>query len=274
MPSYYSVVQYVPDPVADERINVGVIVFGDGVVRSRFLRSWRRVQALSGTDVTFLREFVGAVATWAPEQRDLPGIAEVREVTGSALRAMAGHWINSIQFSEPRASLAAPDAVMADIAARFLKEPTPRRRGFRDRRAAAQAAYIQLRAALQQVAGPQTHAVLARYVKVAGRFDEHRFDISVQNGRTILAAQGLSFEVPASRELEKEVDAVAWAIDDVHRAAESPALAVVALPPKSRSRVFDRAVNVFRGLGATVVQEDEIGAWATDTAMALIQTPR
>ena len=33
MSSYYSVVRYVPDPVADERINVGVVVFGSDYFR-------------------------------------------------------------------------------------------------------------------------------------------------------------------------------------------------------------------------------------------------
>ena len=38
MATFYSVIQFVPDPVADERMNAGVVVFGNG----RILRdSWR-----------------------------------------------------------------------------------------------------------------------------------------------------------------------------------------------------------------------------------------
>jgi hypothetical protein len=36
MVCYYTIVQYYPDPIADERINIGVMVFGDDQVRSRF----------------------------------------------------------------------------------------------------------------------------------------------------------------------------------------------------------------------------------------------
>ncbi len=37
MASFYSVVQYVPDAVRDERINIGVLTFGDGRVRHLFV---------------------------------------------------------------------------------------------------------------------------------------------------------------------------------------------------------------------------------------------
>src|SRR5579885_3191655 len=40
MASFYTVVQYVPDPVADERINAGVIVFSRDRVAARFVKNW------------------------------------------------------------------------------------------------------------------------------------------------------------------------------------------------------------------------------------------
>lgn len=36
MVSRYSVIQYVPDPIADERMNVGVVVFNDDTVLCTF----------------------------------------------------------------------------------------------------------------------------------------------------------------------------------------------------------------------------------------------
>jgi Protein of unknown function (DUF3037) len=61
MPGYYSVVQYLPDPVTDERVNIGVITYGDGGIRCRFLRTWTRVRMFGGEDVSFLREFAAGV---------------------------------------------------------------------------------------------------------------------------------------------------------------------------------------------------------------------
>ena len=57
MPAFYSIVQYVPDPVIDERINVGVIVFGEGRVMSRFVDNWRRVRNFGSEGIAFLRKF-------------------------------------------------------------------------------------------------------------------------------------------------------------------------------------------------------------------------
>jgi hypothetical protein len=41
MPARYSVIQYLPDPATDERINFGVLAFGDGDhLYARFVRNW------------------------------------------------------------------------------------------------------------------------------------------------------------------------------------------------------------------------------------------
>ncbi len=55
MASFYTVVQYVPDPVTDERVNIGVIVAAEDTVQSRFLSNWRRVKQFGGTLESWLR---------------------------------------------------------------------------------------------------------------------------------------------------------------------------------------------------------------------------
>ena len=57
MSSFYSIAQFVPDPVTDERINIGAFAFGDGRVRCHFLSKWGRVQHFSTQDIGFLRDF-------------------------------------------------------------------------------------------------------------------------------------------------------------------------------------------------------------------------
>jgi Protein of unknown function (DUF3037) len=44
MVSRYSVIRYVPNPSADERINIGVLVSDEQEVRVRFLQNWERVR--------------------------------------------------------------------------------------------------------------------------------------------------------------------------------------------------------------------------------------
>jgi hypothetical protein len=58
---------------------------------------------------------------------------------------------------------------------------------------------------------------------------KHSFDVVVAN--PFFATQGLSFEVSASRILDLEVDATAFAISDVHAQHHEPPLGVLTLPP-------------------------------------------
>jgi len=126
MASHYTVVQYVPDPATDERINVGVLTYGDGQIRCRFLRDWRRVEQFGGEDIGFLRDLARDIQTAAGAQPTLfamPGAGRLDEET---LRRMIGRWRNSVQFTPTRASLLKPAELLDDVAGRFLRESKPR----------------------------------------------------------------------------------------------------------------------------------------------------
>src|SRR5437879_5477961 len=56
MSAYYALIQYTPDPVIGELINIGVVVFGDGRTRFRFLHNWNRVKRF-GANITSLKAF-------------------------------------------------------------------------------------------------------------------------------------------------------------------------------------------------------------------------
>jgi len=51
MVSRYSIVQYVPNPIADQRINIGVLAFDDNRVCVRFLSNWERVKRFGMEDI-------------------------------------------------------------------------------------------------------------------------------------------------------------------------------------------------------------------------------
>jgi hypothetical protein len=44
MTSWYSVIQYVPDPIAGELINIGLLVSDEQEVQVHFLQNWERVR--------------------------------------------------------------------------------------------------------------------------------------------------------------------------------------------------------------------------------------
>lgn len=265
--SFYSVIQYVPDPVTGERVNVGVVTVRGEEVHAKFLTDWRRIRSFGGEDLDFLKEFARAAQSWSKAQDRLPGLEERVRLNEQGIRNLAGKWINTVQFTELKASLLDPSELLIDAANRFLRTQPRRRRGFRDRRAAAALARNTIEMVVQDVVGSRWRELVRRNDTVAGRFDDHRFDVSVKNGDIMLAVRALSFEGPASHELEREVDATAWALDDVRKARRDIELAVAALPPRTRSKTFDSARRVFEGLEASFVVEDDLQSWAAAMTM-------
>lgn len=77
------------------------------------------------------------------------------------------------------------------------------------------------------------------------------------------AAQGLSFEKSFSVDVQKDVDATAWAINDIRNTPAHRLLpvAILALPPGSDSQPFVRAKKVFRSLKAEMISGTEVGNW-------------
>jgi hypothetical protein len=258
----YTIVQYVPDPVKDERVNIGVIAFEDGTVRSRFLRTWARVQTFGGESVEFLKDFARRVSGWSDTTLPLPGFETEVRLEEEGIARIAGRWMNSIQFTEPRASMLSPDEVIDEVAPRFLNERVVRR-GFRDRRVAASLARTSVREALRETLGNDWQKVYKTNAVLKGSLDEHQFDVAATNGKPFFAAHGISFEVPPSRELRKEIDATAWAVDDVRKEHPNLPLALVALPPRTQSKLFASAQRVFNGLRVDVLVGGEVSEWAS-----------
>jgi hypothetical protein len=116
MPSYYSIIRYVPNPIAEEAINVGVAVFGGGSAPLfRFIGDWTRARQFGGESTEFLQRFAKQVAS-----AQLGIFSESGAWDESKLRSVLGRWHNSIQFTSPRASLKEPAALLDEVATDFL----------------------------------------------------------------------------------------------------------------------------------------------------------
>ena len=58
MGTLFTVIQFVPDPVADERLNAGLIVYTDEVVKLHFSHNLKRLERFADAEkVEFFREF-------------------------------------------------------------------------------------------------------------------------------------------------------------------------------------------------------------------------
>ena len=276
MISRYTVVHYLPHPLSGERINVGVIAWGSGLLAARFINNWRRVRAFGHEDVEFLQDFIRNVERSVSNLRELPGL-DAPVIDENRLKQIIGNWTHSIQFSEPRSSIdKTPELLIEEIAPIYLTEPLQATSRAQRRRAAAAIAAQKVFEVVEAQRGAFANELVKKSYPLQGKLDEHTFDVVVTNGRPYLAVQGLSFEVASSPGMRREIDATAWAIDDVKRENKKFPLAVLMLPPDDAgggdSDIFLRAKKVFKGLHADVVESDrQIGSWVKRRVRALPQ---
>lgn len=263
MVSRYSIVQYVPNPIADERINIGVLAFDDNRVCVRFLSNWERVKRFGMEDIHFLKDFASRMEDAAANELLCPGDSPNETPKQERLIRVAQNWFNSIHLTEPRGSLDDVESLLADIADTCLfeppKEPKPRDRAF---------AVQVTRRKFRNILGDRAKDLLKKNYSLSGDFEEHEFDVVVANGKPYFAAQGISFEVRVRADIQKSI---AWMISDVKKHQPDFPLAIVTLPPnpkypahKKLERNYQKVTSMYSKLGADILTEDNIEPWVKD----------
>lgn len=268
MPSQYSVVQYVPDPVADERINIGVVVIGDSGPRVQFLSNWDRVKRFGKEDIGYLREFASRLAVeikHASEELQLKDSGSIEK----RLERMVSGWMNSIQFTPLRGSLKSSADLLEEARATFLVDLARERQGYRDRGQAANATRRALRLALEKRFSENPDDFLKVNAPIEGRWVPHVFDAVVANGAPYLAAHALSFEIPEPKQLVRVVDAVAFQVEDVRGLSPELPIGIVVYPPNESAQnyglaleVLVRARTIFSGLDIPMLMPTDVELWA------------
>lgn len=266
MAAFYSVIQFVPDPVADERINAGVVVFDEQRVRARFIENWGRLQRFGNKDVGFLKHFAREFLERCQDKRF------EEPVTERAIREMSSTWRSLIQLTPPRGSLLDLESLLKDAEERFLAND--RRTGTRPftkhymKKFAIEAA----RLAFVQRGGLEARRLVKRDFPIAGEVEDHPFSLAIANGRPLVAAEVFSFIGADVKSQEKDVRATAWAFDDVRKRHQGLSLAALVLRGDEPTTTFEDARKIFESLGVEVVLKDSIDEWADDVADRVLQT--
>lgn len=267
----YAVVQFVPDPMRDERINVGIVVvspsddfFSGRMATSRDLGRLRRLGVAfeTGPFQDLARSFQRSARS--PEQLGIDG-----PWSYEALRQASVEWGGTLQLTPVRPVLHdQPDLLLTELYGRLVADPAPRRGRARDRRWVNRRVRERLRGALaDHLPGVDPDEHIQRNVDVAGQVASHRFDFELVNGRPLQLVRTVSFEGADDQALRNEVDAIAWAIEDVHRAHDELPCAVVSI---GSSALAERASRACAAYGAELVREGEMDAWLATAAAHLV----
>lgn len=280
-PAFYTVVQYVPNPLADDRMSVGVIVFGDGQIRSRFVQNWKPVQQFAGTDIELLREFAARIdeeavaSAGGPLQPDMFTAGPSRRIDESRILQMASEWSNSIQLTPAEPSLRSHDELLTTLADMVLREPKHTSHRFRDRQQAARMAVNTVRQAVERRVGSKVanKAIGVRY-PVAGHLVKNiKVDLAIKNGRVYEVAQAVSFETHNMAELETQSAAAVYSLSDIHQRNRDILLTVVAYPPRPQLKGYSEARQRFTDFRSSLeqidvrlVRDEETIVWAEEVA--------
>jgi hypothetical protein len=270
--SYYAVVRYVPDPVRDERINIGVVVAsGTGeFIGARFAHDLQRAKSFGAEDVGFLKDFAKTLDDLTIQPRLRLKLGGAPEWDVQTLRTFHERWGNSIQFSEPRAAQEPePDKLLEAVFARYVSAPRQREHRVRDRRWVVAQAVEHLRAeARERFPEEEVSHIIKRSQQITGAFDSHTFPLLLQRDGSAHAVEALSFEGEDTDKLAREVDATAWTIDDVRKAKPDLPITILTLE-KEESNQFLRAARIYVALHANVVTSRDLGEWAQHAVRAL-----
>lgn len=269
MASKYSIIQYVPNPIADERINIGVLAFDDHRTLVYFLRNWDRVRRFGMEDIDFLRDFAARTRKAAESGLLFPGDENNEIPKHDRLLRVAQSWMNSIQFTEPRASLKDLDRVLEDAIKTFLIEPVSDKPKLLDRQGAARKTISGVKQAVKKFTKEEYKDLVKEKYVLPGTLKRHEIDIAVANGHPYLAAQGISFEVHPPENL---LDALSWTITDIKDKNRDFPLAVVVFPPKSLGDKpdkllegkFQKTTEIYQDLGAKILVEGEVESWVSN----------
>lgn len=278
--TYYSVVRYVPDPLREEQINVGVVAMtADGsTVAVRFERSLDRARSLGrSANLGFLRELRTNLEALAARQSDRQLALAAPDRRGrlmitmegkprldlGLLRDVSGSWANSVQFSEPRGSLEVdPDRLAEDIYRRLVAPSAEPRVRARDRRWIVAQAVSSLETHIAVSHGLARESVIRRNRAIEGVVEQHTFELVLEREDVRHAAHAISFEVDDQADLSREVDAAAWLLEDTRRARPNLPLALLAVGG-SDSPAFGRARHICDQLTAHLVPVAQFDSWAS-----------
>jgi hypothetical protein len=254
----FAVLQYMPDAARQETVNVGVVV---------------AIPGTSDAEVRMLKKADAARLKWLGVKDDMGFLHDVAEdlahprrppggtTAADALVLARSEWGGTIRVSELHAALHDDPADLCDeLYNRYVANPRTRRPpAYRDRSAVRRTVSTALRKNFPKEA-------IQPGAKVPGRYEPHRFDLGLANGRLLHAIATMSFEAPAGEAFQTEIDAWAWAITDVRTVDVTLPISVVTFGSGSR---LDQAAVMYEALGARLIREAHIEDWSRGVASEL-----
>ena len=256
MVSYYSILQYVHDPVKDERINVGVFAFDQ--TRCKFVHTdnWSHLKCVCGSQcILAVKEAVRDLRYW--------GEKEVRKFADSPF--------GNFNMTFPSASVLTPEELLLYISKRVLPANAATQIDYRVKSQVVRDVRRQFREKLKRKFGPGGVALLRdRDRLIFSTNVPVNPDIAVGNGDAEVqtVVQVLSFEEQDHNKVQRDVSATGFIIRSIKEANDpisKARIGVVYVPPKTGAsemkNYFDLAIDEFKK-NAELIDVSKMNDWA------------
>jgi hypothetical protein len=262
----FSVVQYVPDALRQERLNIGVVLASvdPPALEARFLtrREVSRLKSLGfEDDFSYIQDLAAEINSVSIGALGLNYGSHTWDLT--AVTSAAKEWSNTIQFTELRAALGGePQALLNQLFEKYVAAPKHRKEPkVRDKAWAKGLFSKNLRDTIRKrLPRHDLSAMVQLNHKARGKYGEHRFDYALHVGSPAYLIQVFSFDIRDRDQLGLEIDATAWAINDLRHGKYSLPIGVVAFGD-SQKDLLESAERTYDSLGTTVVREGRIDDW-------------
>lgn len=279
---HFTIVQYVPDPLADERINIGVIVLDDDV-HYDFLSKWSRAKSFGRIDhsysraIQFKEELEELCLGMMPAtQLSIPEMMPTSKKAVDIVKEMVESWSHVIQFTRLRPSKEPAEVLLARLSDRYLRQSPTKERVGKSKPQVTSA----VTAAIRNVIRGSDH--LSRKLEIEHKFPlpglalpEIPTDFSANEkaeGMETTRASGfsVSFQIADRREIEAQFKDSILKINDIKLARVSKEPVVAIAPPlpqtnDARVRLYDDLMSIAKRAGISVIRLDEAEDWAYST---------
>ncbi len=280
MKCQYTVIQCVPDPIANERINVGVVVIADTGIVSRFISDWRRVKQFVQGDINYVKDFADHFEMLVRKQV-LPSdevqapLSILRQWTFNqqTLETMVSEWENSIQFTALRPANTDPHILIDKLDAIFLKRPNKPLRQEHGKREAIKFVENSLRSALApRLSERQIDKLVHTHLATTGKLAKHlKVDVAVKNGHLLAATQAVAFSQNDLNAIDEDVSKALLTLRDIRDLDSSIKVGFAVTPPRigqaNRMTIEARLVDArwsCQQLGAAVITHENVDEWSNE----------
>lgn len=260
--SHYSIVQFVPSPERDERVNIGLLLVSPELryAAAYFDDPQRRGHRLApSADLAFLED---VRREFAPLMYSRPQLAldhVEAQWTRGRLQQLHEDAGNVVQFTLPRAAITEdPAALLNELRAKFLGDIVvrPRARSVR-------AIQGTIRRAFDAVGRGDD---LKPDFPVRGRHDSYVMPFALQNGRTQQLIDTLSLRRADAKQIHVDIQAAGYRFHDLREAHYASGLALVVAAPSPTHELVRLTADVLEEFRAQVVLEDHVDPWVRELA--------